>query len=722
MSTETGAPPAVSSATEGTGPPQGGGGPGADARRPAVRRWLLLGGAVVLVALGAAVTADAYLYSVRTVQGVEDAADGLSAARSSLTRGRLPEEDRFAEAERELARVRDMVDGARPSFGLVGAIPFLGRPVVAARELLEASEAEATAATEAQDLLEELLGGPLAARESDRGQGPSPDEREALEACRELDGDAQRACKDDVRREFEESNTGPGQQSPIFADGAFDLARLESYVPRLESILGHLRDAEAAVLAVPTAPFVSKVGDVKADILAEVREARTLGENALTGLRFLPSLLGGDGPRRYLVAFGDLSYLRGAGGSTLAIALMTAEDGQIELSPAQQVFRFFDDQIDYDVPVPADNWYLQELPLTRRLGNSNWSPHFPSSASVMADLYETVATAEGIDALPLDGVIQVDAQALALMMRATGDVSVPLWPEPISANDVAQVAYVDSHLELSGEDRREFAADLVAETWERIGEPRDAGDLLASVVSLGRGLSQKNVQVWFAAEDEQALAARLQWGGEIRQDEGDYLYVAEDNLETDSLDFFARQELHHDVTIGANGALDIVTTVQMTVDLPEGPEYREPPISSPRGTTKKTMVNLYVPEQAELVDVLHDDARGRGTIEDVQIHVEQGRRVFTANLQAAPNEPSSLIFRYHVEGALVRILDGPAYRLTVQAQPRMVPDQLTLTLHLPEGMSVRGDPHRFVMSEDGLTATLETTVERDFTTQLLLSG
>lgn len=720
MSTETGVTPAVQE--------EGDGREGRDAappRRRRLGRWLLLGWALFLVLAGA-VVADAYLYSIRVVDGVRGAADGLSAARTDLSKGHIPSNDRFGQAEETVAGIRAMVDGARPTFGLVGAVPFLGRPVVAARELLEASEAEVRAASEAGDLLEELLGGTVVTSAGDAGddgsdaEDRSAEQREALEACRGLSRDARRECKDEVRRQFEESRPGRGQESPIFSDGAFDLEQLESFVPQLESILGHLREAERAVLEVPTAPFVSKVAEVKADILAEVREARELGEDALAGLRFLPQILGDEGPRRYLVAFGDLSYLRGAGGSTLAIAVLTADEGRIDLSQATQVFRFFDRQIDYDVPVPPDNWYLQELPLSRRLGNANWSPHFPSSASVMADLYELVASEQGIDRLPLDGVIQVDAPALALMMRATGDIQVPQWPEPISSQDVAEIAYVDSHIELGGLERKEMAAELVAEAWARIGNPPDAEALLGSIVALGKALSGKNVQVWFADQAEQDLAVDLGWAGQIRGDAGDYLYVVEDNLETDALDFFARQTVEHDVTIAGDGSLGVVTTVRMTVELPEGPAYRQPPISSPRGTTKKTMVNLYVPEGAELVDVLYDDARGRGTVEDVREHVEQGRRILTANLQSDPNEPSALIFRYRVPDGLVEILGGPAYRLTMQVQPRMILDELVLRLHLPEGMSVRGDPHRFEVADDGRTATLERTVDTDFTTQILL--
>ncbi len=151
----------------------------------------------------------------------------------------------------------------------------------------------------------------------------------------------------------------------------------------------------------------------------------------------LPGLFGDDGPRRYFVAFGDLSYIRGAGGSTLAYAVLTADHGAISISQSQQVFRNLDDQTNVPVQIPPDNWYLtgpDPLKDKIRLGNANYSPHFPSSAVVMSRIYEQL-TGEH-----LDGLIQVDAVAVADMLKATGPLEVPLWDGEINSNNAAKIA------------------------------------------------------------------------------------------------------------------------------------------------------------------------------------------------------------------------------------------------------------------------------------------
>jgi len=89
------------------------------------------------------------------------------------------------------------------------------------------------------------------------------------------------------------------------------------------------------------------------------------------------------------------------------------------------------------VEIPPDNWYLtgpDPLKDQIRLGNANYSPHFPSSAVVMSRIYEQL-TGEH-----LDGLIQVDAVAVADMLKATGPLEVPLWDGEINSNNAAKIA------------------------------------------------------------------------------------------------------------------------------------------------------------------------------------------------------------------------------------------------------------------------------------------
>jgi hypothetical protein len=96
-------------------------------RRSPRRRWAFAIGLFLLFGLAVAV-ADAYYTSARAVADLDDVAATLSAAKANLLKGRLPRGDPFGRAEAAVAGIRGSIDGARPSFPLVGALPFLGGP------------------------------------------------------------------------------------------------------------------------------------------------------------------------------------------------------------------------------------------------------------------------------------------------------------------------------------------------------------------------------------------------------------------------------------------------------------------------------------------------------------------------------------------------------------------------------------------------------------------
>ncbi|HXJ62315.1 MAG TPA: DUF4012 domain-containing protein, partial [Actinomycetota bacterium] len=438
MSTETGDRPRVettdSSATDETGTSAQPGRSERHRRKHGSRRWVLIGVGVFVVLLAAA-TVDAYYQAYRAVNDLRQVADGLSAARTALANGHMPNGDPFATALADTERIREDIAHARPTFGFVGAVPFLGRPVVAVRQLAIASEDEARAAVAARDLIDEMSGGAFLA------SGGGTQRGDHTKCADEPTKEAKQACKE-ARDKGTASGT-PGTQSPVYAGGRFDLQALAAFQPKVQAVVDQLQAAQAAVEAVPTAPFISKATQLKQDLLDQTTQAVRVGESALTGMRLLPQLFGADGPKRYFVAFGDLSYLRGAGGSTLAYAILTADDGHLQISQSQQVFRNLDDQTNVPVEVPPDNWYLtgpNALKDQIRLGNANYSPNFPSSAVVMARIYEQL-TGEH-----LDGLIQVDAAAVGDMLKAVGPLDVPLWNGQVNSSNVERIAYIDSHL------------------------------------------------------------------------------------------------------------------------------------------------------------------------------------------------------------------------------------------------------------------------------------
>src|SRR5262249_13183376 len=128
-------------------------------KRRHVVRWVLLGALALIVLLGL-VVADAYAQSYRIYRSVRPVIPQLEQAREFLAEGRVPPGDPLALAVQAAERAQRDAEHARFTFRLTGALPFLGRPVKAARIGAAAAGEAAQAASAIQDMATALLGPP----------------------------------------------------------------------------------------------------------------------------------------------------------------------------------------------------------------------------------------------------------------------------------------------------------------------------------------------------------------------------------------------------------------------------------------------------------------------------------------------------------------------------------------------------------------------------------
>jgi hypothetical protein len=89
---------------------------------------------------------------------------------------------------------------------------------------------------------------------------------------------------------------------------------------------------------------------------------------------------------------------------------------------------------------------------------------------------------------------------------------------------------------------------------------------------------------------------------------------------------------------------------------------------------------------------------------------EAGRAVIGAYVKVPAGE-TSLRYEWTSPYAADTESDGGSYRLTIQAQPGLIPGPLRLTIHVPDGTRItEASPE---LSVSGATATLTATFDRD---------
>ena len=338
-----------------------------------------------------------------------------------------------------------------------------------------------------------------------------------------------------------------------------------------------------------------------------------------------------------------------------------------------------------------------------QFADANWSPDFPTSARDSLRLYEN-ESGDG----EFDGVIAITTYSIDEILKVTGPLGVPDYDVTIAPGETTLKTLQLTRAAAPGEDRKAFLAafaDVLIPTLASL-PPESWGDLLGAAGTLRDG---HHLQAWFADPAEQALAARAGIDGSVRQDQGDYLYPVDANVSPVSkLNAWTSRTLDLDIQIDEFGNAQNVLHVTWSnaVETPAGATFRE--MTNVGGPILGMYFRLLVPVRSRVQSVTG------GTLAPVtlpaRIGEEAGRTVVGAYVKV-PAGSTSLEFRWTSPYAASAEFDRGNYKLTIQAQPGMIPGPLTLTIRAPDGTRITAASPELAVS--GATATLTTTFDRD---------
>jgi Protein of unknown function (DUF4012) len=622
---------------------------------------------------------------VKLVTGLLDASSNLRKAQRALTAGDfLPAAERTFNAKAGAARAEEGLESASPLLDLASLDPRVDDALGEIDHLVAAAVHATNAAEGTVEVGVSALEGP------DRVIGPDPD----------------------------------GKGSIILIDRIEELGVIIGEVRR---DLGGAADEFAAI-------DLSKVprrirGDIT-DGLEDARETDEVLADAEAGFELLPGILGADGPRTYMLGFQNSAELRGTGGAMLQFDFLTIENGKPELSKegTGSVYELDQNRRPISIPLPEDAWYVRGVEDAQRFGNSNWSPDWPLSAELSVDYGS--ASAERCTSRPneecaafpeVDGVVAVDPVVIRKTMPGLGPFSQGRFF--VTRRNVMNLVLNRAYqvFPIPGE-RRGFLRRVVGRLFERMFDPNAPSELIQGV---GRSLAEKNMQIWMANGEEQAFVEHMGWDGSIsKANRGDYWQVVEQNVGGNKLDLTSHQTDELEIDIEGDDAVHSAkVTISNDVVLPQ-PRWS---LGDSKGS-HRPMLNFYVPADAELLSAnagelcsapLDRTCNGRidapatlATWTDgvPPEHSEKGKKVWSATLQIPPRETGSFEVTYRSPGAVFEEKDRSVYRLVVQRQPKINPQQLLVQLNLPSGASkvkARG------FKKEGGTLTLERELRTD---------
>jgi hypothetical protein len=328
-------------------------------------------------------------------------------------------------------------------------------------------------------------------------------------------------------------------------DGRIDLAALQALADPLDRSLASLRRAEARLDDVDSPALLWLLAERLHDLRGEVVAALDSAELASQVVDVAPDLLGDGGPRRYFIAFQNPSEQRGNGGFMGNWAELTASDGELSLTRNGRSRDLFS-----VAPPAASNPIVGEEEVLSVYGNriANWtsinfSPDHPTVSRLISQLYPQSGGSE------IDGVIAITPTALSGFLELTGPIDAPGYPEPISSENAARILLHEQYLAFPqerSEDREGFLSEVVETLFDRLTSGELPGPRTIAA-ELGPAVEARDLQLWSAREEEQALFARLGADGDARRESVDSFGIVTQNFGANKIDWFLHREVAHEI-------------------------------------------------------------------------------------------------------------------------------------------------------------------------------
>lgn len=192
------------------------------------------------------------------------------------------------------------------------------------------------------------------------------------------------------------------------------LTRLQGPVAEGEASFAR---AQAALDAEDPSGFFGPLRDTYRSFTDQVSQAHAVLSAANTAMQVMPSMLGEDGPRHYLLVFQNNAEVRSTGGLPGAVSLVTATHGKVEMTK-QVAAASFGERPEPVLPLTEAEQRIYGQQLGTYFLDANFTPDFPRTADLMRARWEEVYGGH------IDGVLSIDPVAMSYILGAVGPVDV----------------------------------------------------------------------------------------------------------------------------------------------------------------------------------------------------------------------------------------------------------------------------------------------------------
>ena len=475
-------------------------------------------------------------------------------------------------------------------------------------------------------------------------------------------------------------------------DGRLPVEEVRTITPKLERGAKVLTDARTRLDDLRADPYlVSQVREAVDKVYTQLARAEREANRAAAAAKLAPAIFGAEGDRTYLLVVQNNAESRATGGFIGSYALITAHAGKLHVGDLLRTSTWNEAikqqaTVSYTAPDDYKRRYGQYRPDTT-LQNVNLSPDFPSVAGALMSLAPQAGQPK------IDGVLSVDPAGLAALLQLTGPVTLPpdQWPTPIDSGNVVNVTLRDAYTAFAATpERADFLGDVAKAAVDKatsgtLGKPAQIAKVLGGAAHSG------HLDLAFARPEEQQLAEKLDVSGRMDPVRSDAVAVTSSNIAGNKIDYYLKRAVDYRVMVTPNddrtsaiAKADLSVTLDNTAPAEGLPQIVIGPFTPDRFVAGENRAFLSMYSPLRFVDAAVD---GQATA--VGPGRERGRNVYSLVESIASRTRKTTITK----------LEGPVklhrgwYTLEVRAQPTLNPDQVHVSIDVPEGWKIDHAPN-----------------------------
>ncbi len=336
-------------------------------------------------------------------------------------------------------------------------------------------------------------------------------------------------------------------------------------------------------------------------------------ENDQSLISDIPSALGTDTPKTYLMLFQNDKELRATGGFITAYAFLKIDKGHLSTTESSDIYKLDQKLLDACqnkvcplTPPKAIAMYLPDLngrPRTAwSLRDSNFSPDLPTSAGEFEKMYSYLNSADKVN---FDGIIVIDTNVVKSLIDLTGPIT--LDGVTYSANmdarcNCANVIYeLEHYAEVAAKgdpSRKSIVGTLMQEILSRVLgiSTTRFPDVITSLVTLA---NHKDIMFYMHNPSLEEGLSKLNWTGKVAKTTGDYLMVNDSNFAGGKSNLYVEETVTDNITINNDQVKHNLVI-----------KYENPqPFTIWLNGILRDYVRIYTPYGSKLVDSSGSEAR-----------------------------------------------------------------------------------------------------------------